>query len=85
MSAAARRALFLCDLERCRAGHALAWGATRLLTRSRVARIDGPRSVAAAFRVDELRELARSAGLTGARIERRLPFRWTLEWVRAPR
>ena len=55
------------DLRRSRAGYGAAVVGTRLLSRSPVVHIDGPRSVRAAFTVGELRALAERAGLPGAR------------------
>lgn len=78
LSARARRLALVCDLERCRAGWGLAWTAGRLLTRSDVVRVDGPRSVEGAFTAEEALELARRAGLVGARVARRFPYRWVL-------
>lgn len=71
------------DLVRSRLGYALAWAGLRLLSRSRVAWIDGPRSVRAGFSVEEFRGLARKAGLAGARVERAWPERLVLRWGRA--
>lgn len=51
------------DLRRTRAGYALAFAVTRLLTRSRIVHVDGPLSVRAAFTIDEARTLATDAGL----------------------
>jgi len=51
------------DLRRTRTGYALAFAATRLLSRSRVVHTDGPLSVRAAFTIDEARTLAADAGL----------------------
>jgi hypothetical protein len=69
------------DLRRTRTGFYLAYIASRLLTRSDVVHVDALRSVRAAYTLDELRELAREAGLTGARIAARWPQRQVLEWV----
>jgi ubiquinone/menaquinone biosynthesis C-methylase UbiE len=67
------------DLSRSRT----AWLGARLLAatvwrRSRFTRHDGPLSVRRAFTTAELRELARSAGLRGARVRSHLPFRLSL-------
>jgi SAM-dependent methyltransferase len=82
MAVAAGRLVLVNDLRRCRPGLALAHLACRLLTRSPVVRTDGPRSVAAAFTPDEVRRLADHAGLHGARVSRRWPFRFLLEWAK---
>ncbi|MHB8901325.1 MAG: methyltransferase domain-containing protein [Thermoguttaceae bacterium] len=74
--------LVVSDLRRCRTGYWLAHLACRVLSRSPVVRIDGPRSVAAAFREDELALLFRRAGLDGATLERTWPFRMLATWRR---
>jgi hypothetical protein len=43
--------------------------------------VDGPRSVAGAFTLDELQELARQSGLVGANISPRWPQRMLLTWT----
>jgi SAM-dependent methyltransferase len=88
MAGAARRLVLVNDLRRSRLGWWVAWAGTRALTRSHVVHADGPRSVAAAFTVDEAATLARRAGLEGATVRRRWPWRWLLQWRRplaAPR
>lgn len=70
------------DLERSRMGYALAWAATRLLTRSPVVHVDGPRSVAAAFTRREALQLASQAGMHGATVHKCWPHRWLLSWRR---
>ena len=82
MAGSARRMVLVNDLERSPAGYLLARMATRLITRSRVVHIDGPRSVRAAYTVSEARELAGDAGLDHAEIQRRWPRRWLLKWNR---
>ena len=68
------------DLRRTRLGFLMAWAGVRLLSRSDVARVDGPRSVEAAFSLDEVGDLARRAGMAGAEIQRAWPQRFTLRW-----
>jgi 2-polyprenyl-3-methyl-5-hydroxy-6-metoxy-1,4-benzoquinol methylase len=80
MAAAARRLVLISDLQRCRAGHVLARAASRVLTRSHVVRVDGPRSVAAAFTVGEMAEMFDRAGLPHPRIRRCWPLRLLAEW-----
>ena len=82
MSDAARRAVVVSDLRRTRLGAMFTWVGCRLLSTSEVFRVDGMRSVAAAFTVDEARALAERAGLSGARITRTWPQRWLLTWGR---
>jgi 2-polyprenyl-3-methyl-5-hydroxy-6-metoxy-1,4-benzoquinol methylase len=72
--AAAGRLMLVSDLRRSAAGYALAHIACRVLTRSPIVHFDGPRSVANAFSVHEMRELCRAAGLAGAAV--RLRARW---------
>jgi 2-polyprenyl-3-methyl-5-hydroxy-6-metoxy-1,4-benzoquinol methylase len=80
MRGAARHLAVVSDLRRTRLGYLFAWAGCRLLSRSRVFRADGPRSVEAAFTMDEARRLAERAGLTGARIVARWPQRFMLTW-----
>ncbi len=70
------------DLERGRLHLWLARLACRLLTSSYVVQTDGPRSVEAAFTRAEARCLAERAGLTGAQVAWRWPFRYLLTWRR---
>jgi 2-polyprenyl-3-methyl-5-hydroxy-6-metoxy-1,4-benzoquinol methylase len=80
MAGAARRLVLVNDLNRSRLGFILAWLGTRILTRSRVAHVDGPRSVEGAFTPQEALELAQRAGLHGATVARRWPCRYLLKW-----
>ncbi|MDX9975768.1 MAG: methyltransferase domain-containing protein [FCB group bacterium] len=68
------------DLRRSPMGIALAAAGTRLLTRSDVVHTDGPRSVRAAFTVEEAKELGERAGLHGCAIRPHWPFRFLLTW-----
>lgn len=74
--------VLISDLIRCRAGYALAYVGTRLLSRSPIVRIDGMRSVRAAFTITEARGLAARAGLANVRFERRWPSRFLMSWHR---
>ncbi|MBW3596799.1 MAG: methyltransferase domain-containing protein [Planctomycetes bacterium] len=78
MAGAARRMVVVNDLERSRLGLLAAEAACRVFTRSPVVRVDGPRSVRAAFTMGEARELAREAELPNVRMVRRWPFRYVL-------
>ena len=80
MAAAARRAVFVCDLQRSWLGYGLAWFGCRLLTRSPIVHVDGPRSVEAAFAAEEISSLAVRSGLDGAVITHHWPQRWLLAW-----
>jgi len=81
MAAAARRMLVIQDLARSRAGFVLAYLAVYLLTRSDVARVDGPISARAAFTPQEALQLAHRAGLE-ASVRRCWPRRYSLVWER---
>lgn len=83
MRCAARRMVLVSDLVRSRAGLVLAWGVPRLLSSSRVVRVDAVRSVEAAYTPGEMAELAGRAGLEGAMITRHSPQRMLLKWRRA--
>ena len=76
--------IVISDLRRTRLGFAAARVATKVLTRSPIVHIDGPRSVRAAFTSAELTNLAESAGLPGARIEHCFPQRMLLTWSARP-
>ena len=80
MATAARAGGIVSDLVRSRCGLLLAYLATYVLTTSRVARADGPRSVRAARTLDEYRALVAQAGLEPARIRRAWPQRVVIEW-----
>jgi SAM-dependent methyltransferase len=80
MADSAGRMVVISDLCRNRLGYLIAWLGCRLLTRSPVVRVDGPLSVAAAFTLDEARELVDRAGLEGATFGRYFPERFLLVW-----
>jgi len=82
MKQTARHMVVLNDLVRSRLGYALAVAVTQLVTRSPVARIDGPRSVQGAFSLPEVSRLAVEAGLADATIRRCWPCRFLLSWNR---
>src|SRR5207244_2746388 len=82
MAQATRQMVLVSDLRRGASCWLLAWAGTRLLTRSHVVHVDGPRSVAAAFTTGEARALGARAGLNGAVVKRRWPCRWLLAWRR---
>lgn len=83
MREATRRLVLVNDLRRSRAGHLLARLSTRVLSRSPMVHVDGPRSVERAFTLDEARDVARDAGLEGARVRPTWPFRLVIDWERA--
>jgi SAM-dependent methyltransferase len=80
--AGAAEALFVQDLRRTRLGWALAGVTLHTLARSDVARVDGLRSVAGAFSVEEAEAMAAEAGLSGAVVTRCWPQRFVLSWRR---
>ena len=70
------------DLIRGWPGYLLAKVGGQLLTRSPVVHTDGPLSVQAAFTRAELKTLAEQAGLHGATVSWRWPWRMLLTWRR---
>lgn len=78
----ARKLVLISDLIRSMPGLALAHLACRILSRSDIVHYDGPRSVAAAFTIEEVRNLAAAAGLHGHTIARKWPFRFLFTWTR---
>jgi len=78
----ARCAVVISDLTRSRMAWLLTWASTRLLSRSWVFHLDGPRSVRAAYVCAEMHTLARRAGLKSAIITRQFPFRMLLVWLK---
>ena len=83
MGRAARRLVVINDLRRNLAGWWLSLAATKLLTRSEVVHMDGPRSVRAAYTVSEIKRLAEQAGLRGSRVTSCWPFRYRLIWKKS--
>ena len=81
MADATGRALLVSDLQRTRLGLLLAWTSARLFSRSPIVHFDAPASVRAAFTIDELEEVVRTAGLEHARVTRAMPERMLLEWT----
>jgi 2-polyprenyl-3-methyl-5-hydroxy-6-metoxy-1,4-benzoquinol methylase len=80
MARMARHLVLISDLERGPIGYVVAWSVVRVVTRSAVVHYDGPQSVAAAFTVDEAKQLAFQAGLARAEVRRCWPFRYLLSW-----
>lgn len=83
MRDAAGDTVLINDLRRSGPGFAAAMVVTRLLSRSPVVHADGPRSVQAAWTLDELAVLATRAGMPNAVVKRCFPWRMRLEWTRA--
>ncbi len=78
MYAAATQLVLVSDLRRCVRGLWLTRVAARTLSRSPVVRVDGPRSVRAAFTVEEVRSLAQQAGWSDSEVHPVWPFRLLL-------
>jgi SAM-dependent methyltransferase len=83
LAAAAKLGGVVSDLLRSRPGLVLAHVVTRILTRSRVAQVDGPLSVRAARTLPEYRLLMGRAGLPAAHISATWPERVLITWGRA--
>ena len=83
MSHAARRLVVVSDLRRSTAGYLLAQATCRLVTRSPIVHVDGPRSVAGAFTLSEVRQMCVQADLTPIKLTRSWPCRFLLSWERA--
>ena len=82
MAQAASHMLLVNDLLRGVEGLVLGYLCLPFLTRSKVNRVDGIRSVRAAFTLDEVRLLASRAGLSGTVVEKHWPCRYLLKWAR---
>lgn len=80
LAAAAALGGVVSDLVRSRRGLLLAHLVTRVLTRSRVAQVDGPLSVRAARTLPEYRLLMERAGLSATRIAAIWPERVLITW-----
>ena len=80
MSRAAHHLVLVNDLRRSRVGWYLAQIVCRLVTRSYVVHIDGPRSVEGAYTNQEFIKLCCKAGLETATIERVWPFRFLMTY-----
>jgi 2-polyprenyl-3-methyl-5-hydroxy-6-metoxy-1,4-benzoquinol methylase len=80
MAAAAKKLVVVNDLRRSTIGYLLAWFGCRVLTRSPVVHVDGPRSVEAAFSMAELRGVAQRSGLGTALLQSSWPCRMLLQW-----
>ncbi|TWT60482.1 methyltransferase domain-containing protein [Rubinisphaera italica] len=80
MASRAERLVLVSDLRRSRWGYQLAWWGTRLLSRSKIVHVDGPRSVEAAYTEQEVHSLAQQAGLENETVTRFWPERFLLKW-----
>jgi 2-polyprenyl-3-methyl-5-hydroxy-6-metoxy-1,4-benzoquinol methylase len=81
-AASAGHQVLVNDLIRSGVGLVLAHVVGRILTTSDVVHVDGPRSVVGAFTRKEAYDLAQRAGLNGATVSWRWPFRYLLKWDR---
>ena len=81
--AGAGRSVLIQDLLRSQLGYFMAMVTVRTITRSPVVRVDGPRSVRAAYSLPEVRSLSDEAGLEGVRVEKCWPERFALEWEKS--
>lgn len=80
MRKAAKRAVIVCDLDRCVMGYLLCRWLTRFITRSKVVHNDAVLSLRAAFTLNEVQTMAKDAGMEGAIVHRVWPWRWMLQW-----
>jgi len=82
MDREARAGWFVNDLHR----HGFAWRSFPILARvmgwHRIVRLDGTTSIARSYRPDEWPALLAEAGVEGARVRRRFPFRLCVEKIR---
>ncbi|MDB5337404.1 MAG: methyltransferase family protein [Planctomycetaceae bacterium] len=83
MGNATRQMVIVNDLIRSRLGYLLLRYGTLLVTRSPLARYDGPISVAGAFTTSELQQLATRAGLVGATVTHYWSERMLFVWNKA--
>jgi len=77
----ASRRIVILDLARSQLTYVGARILTRLISRNRLTRSDGPQSALNAYTAPEALALARSAGLAGATIFQPWPFRFALVFV----
>ncbi len=78
MRRVARRRVYVIDLHRHALAYFLYTTAGRLLLHSPLVREDGALSILRSFLPEELRRLGERAGLSGAKVERRFPYRLVL-------
>ena len=81
-AAKTRDRLIVHDLARSTAGYLFAKYGVLFLLCNDVCRVDGPRSVEAAFTRSEAEGLLREAGLSGGQVVSRFPYRFLLRWVK---
>jgi len=76
------RLIVINDLRRSAAALRFTQLGTRMLSRSSVVHVDGPRSVRGAYTIPEILELARQGSLTDFTLRPLFPFRYLLTWRR---
>lgn len=74
MDAAARVGMIVNDLVRSRIAHAVVWLITRFITRSAIARHDGPLSVKRSYTPHEVSGLCEKAGVRDASVVHHWPY-----------
>ncbi len=82
MAKAAKHLVIINDLLRTPIALGLAYVGTRLLSRSGIVHVDGPRSVRGAYTLAEISDLANQAGLSGFSLRMQFPYRYLLTWSR---
>lgn len=80
MARAARVGVIISDLRRCAFGTLLTRFVPRMITTSHIVHADAVKSANAAWTLPELRALAESAGLHGAKLTNAFPARMLLTW-----
>jgi 2-polyprenyl-3-methyl-5-hydroxy-6-metoxy-1,4-benzoquinol methylase len=80
MRAVSSRLVLISDLRRSTGGLIGAWIGGRMFSRSQIVHHDAVASVRAAWTLDDLREFAAKAGMTGADINACWPWRMLLSW-----
>jgi ubiquinone/menaquinone biosynthesis C-methylase UbiE len=83
MSRVARRRVYVIDIHRHALAYFLYTTAGRLVLHNPLVREDGALSILRGFLPEELRRLAERAGLAGAKVERRFPYRLVLSGSKA--
>lgn len=78
MARVARRRIFAIDLHRHAVAYLLYTTVGKIFLHNRLIREDGALSIRRSFKPDELRELARQAGLEEIEVRRHFPFRLVL-------
>lgn len=80
MKSSGTHLVLVSDLLRSRSGYMLAVVGTRLLSRSKIVHVDGPRSVEAAFTVREFQKLSNEAEMATGNLRKFWPQRFLFRW-----